>query len=102
MPEHRYGIVGAGRQGTAAAYDLIVRGEAASVELADIDSALARKAAERVNRLTGSERASAARVDAADRRSLVAFFSAWGALLGLAWSGERNATNERRWRSFRR
>src|SRR6266540_1891005 len=84
MPEHRYGIVGAGRQGTAAAYDLIVRGEAASVELADIDSALARKAAERVNRLTGSERASAARVDAADRRSLVAFLSPLDAFLSSA------------------
>jgi lysine 6-dehydrogenase len=84
MPEYRYGIVGAGRQGTAAAYDLIVRGEAASVVLADIDSASVRKAAERVNRLTGSERASAARVDAADRRSLVEFLWPLDAFLSSA------------------
>jgi lysine 6-dehydrogenase len=84
MPEYRYGIVGAGRQGTAAAYDLIVRGEAASVVLADIDLALARKAAERVNRLTKSERTSAARVDAADRRSLVEFLSPLDAFLSSA------------------
>src|SRR2546428_1503792 len=84
MLEYRYGIVGAGRQGTAAAYDLIVRGKAASVILADLDSASARKAAARVNRLTGSERASAVRVDAADRRSLVQFLSPLDAFVSSA------------------
>src|SRR2546428_3237347 len=84
MPEYRYGIVGAGRQGTAAAYDLIVRGEAASAVLADIDPASAHKAAERVNRLTRSERASAARVDAADRSSLAGFLSSLDAFLSSA------------------
>jgi saccharopine dehydrogenase-like NADP-dependent oxidoreductase len=42
----RYGVLGAGRQGTAAAYDLIVRGDAASVDLADVSLERARAAAD--------------------------------------------------------
>src|SRR2546426_211393 len=84
MPEYRYGILGAGRQGTAAAFDLIVRGEAASVVLADIDPASARQAAERVNRLARSERASAARVDATDRPALAEFLSSLDAFVSSA------------------
>ena len=38
---YRYGVLGAGRQGTAAAFDLAVRGEAAAVVLADLDGARA-------------------------------------------------------------
>src|SRR3972149_1585413 len=53
MPAYRYGVLGAGRQGTAAAYDLVARGEAASVILADADAGRAAAAAERVNRPTG-------------------------------------------------
>ena len=73
MSDYRYGILGAGRQGTAAAYDLVVRGEAASVTLADIDLSAARRAAERVNRLTNTERATAAQLDVMDHAALVAF-----------------------------
>ncbi len=73
MSTYRYGILGAGRQGTAAAYDLVVRGEAASVTLADIDETAARRAAERVNRLTGQDRATGVRLDVTDRDALVAF-----------------------------
>jgi len=76
MPEYRYGILGAGRQGTAAAYDLIVRGQAASVLLGDVDAASAETAADRVNRLARSDRASAATVDAGDPSSVAAFLSA--------------------------
>ena len=36
MPAYRFGVLGAGRQGTAAAYDLVARGEATSVILADL------------------------------------------------------------------
>ena len=39
-----YGIIGAGRQGLAAAYDLAVRGEAASVTFADQDETAAQRA----------------------------------------------------------
>jgi lysine 6-dehydrogenase len=73
MSSYRYGILGAGRQGTAAAYDLVVRGEAASVTLADIDPAAAQRAAERVNGLTGTDRARGVALDVTDRRALVAF-----------------------------
>ncbi len=73
MSTYRYGILGAGRQGTAAAYDLVVRGEAASVTLADIDGTAARRAAERVNRLTGQDRATGVALDVTDRDALVAF-----------------------------
>jgi lysine 6-dehydrogenase len=66
----RYVILGAGRQGTAAAYDLVLRGDAAEVVLADREAAVAERAADRVNRLTGQKRARALAVDAADPASL--------------------------------
>lgn len=48
-----YIVLGAGRQGTAAVYDLVRFGDAARVTLADADLAVATAAAERINRLTG-------------------------------------------------
>lgn len=62
---YSYCVLGSGRQGTAAAYDLIEKGEAASVVLADSSLEAATGAAGRVNRLTGSKKATAAEVDAA-------------------------------------
>lgn len=73
MSEHRYGVVGAGRQGTAAAYDLAVRGDAASVILADLDPGRARAAAERVNRLAGGRMATGAALDVTDAAGVAAF-----------------------------
>ncbi len=73
MGSYRYGILGAGRQGTAAAYDLVVRGEAASVTLADIDPEAARRAADRVNGLTKTDRVQGVGLDVTDRAALVAF-----------------------------
>lgn len=70
MPAYRYGVLGAGRQGTAAAYDLVARGEAASVVLADADAGRAAVAAERVNRVTGGDAARPALLDAADERAV--------------------------------
>jgi len=66
----RYVIVGAGRQGTAAAYDLVRYGQAGHVVLADARLEAARRAAARVNELVGREVAEAATVDASDPRSL--------------------------------
>lgn len=60
----RYAVIGAGRQGTAAAYDLIDFGEAEIVVLADLDIRQAERAAQRVNELTETERAHAVRLDA--------------------------------------
>src|SRR5438876_6419320 len=84
MDEYRFGVLGAGRQGTAAAYDLIARGRAAAVILADMDRAVADRAAERVNRLTGQERAHGARVDATDRGQVVEFLGPLDAFLSAA------------------
>jgi lysine 6-dehydrogenase len=48
-----YVVLGAGRQGTAAAYDLAKFGGATRVTLADVDPALAQRSADQVNRLLG-------------------------------------------------
>ena len=48
MP-YTYAVLGAGRQGTAAAYDMARWGEASRVFLADYNSEVARQAARRVN-----------------------------------------------------
>jgi lysine 6-dehydrogenase len=70
-----YGVVGAGRQGTAAAYDLIKHGGAERVVIGDQDAAIATRAASRVNRLLGSSAAESAAVDASHRRSLARFLA---------------------------
>lgn len=65
----RYAIIGAGMQGTAAAYDLAMFGDADEVRLLDIDMRTARAAAERVNELIGREVAKAGIVNASDKTS---------------------------------
>jgi len=68
---YRYVIIGAGRQGTAAAYDLARFGEAESILMADLSLEAARRAVERINHLSGQTIASGTQVDAADRQALV-------------------------------
>ena len=67
----KYAVLGAGRQGTACAYDLIRFGEADSVLLADQSLDAARAAAARVNRLLATDRAHAARLDVTDPGAVV-------------------------------
>jgi lysine 6-dehydrogenase len=69
----RYAILGAGRQGTAAAHDLIVRGGAEHVALADADADAADRAAARVNGMTGRESASGHSLDVRDHAAVRAF-----------------------------
>lgn len=78
----RYGVLGAGRQGTAAAYDLAVRGEAASIVLADLDGARAAAAAARVNRLAGRDVATGVALDATDSPALAGFLDPLDAAIG--------------------
>ncbi len=78
----RYGVLGAGRQGTAAAYDLAVRGEAEAIFLADVDHAAASAAAERVNVLSGRPVAAPIRLDATDHDAVVSFLRPLGAAIG--------------------
>jgi len=58
-----YAVLGAGRQGTAAAYDLARHGDANQVVLADLDLSQAQRAAGRVNDLLGEDLTSAAALD---------------------------------------
>ncbi len=52
---YRYAVIGSGRQGTAAAYDFAKFGEADDIVMGDMSLAQARRAAARVNRLTGRD-----------------------------------------------
>lgn len=77
----KYGVLGAGRQGTAAAYDMARWGDPSSVSIADFDLDRAQAAADRVNRLLGRNVATASRVDVRDRQALVAWLSPLDAML---------------------
>ena len=68
-----YGVVGAGRQGTAAAYDMARFGDASSVKVADADPDAAGRAADRVNALVGRAVAEPFVVDVTDRAALRGF-----------------------------
>jgi lysine 6-dehydrogenase len=68
--EYTYAVLGAGRQGTACAYDMARWGEAKRVILADRDLVIAKRAAQRVNQLIGSQVAEAAQVEVTDMAAL--------------------------------
>lgn len=67
---YSYIVIGAGRQGIAAAYDLARFGEASRVTLADFDQTLARNAAERVNALVHGKIADAVALDVRDDKAV--------------------------------
>ncbi|MGE5138646.1 MAG: saccharopine dehydrogenase family protein [Rudaea sp.] len=66
----RYVILGSGRQGTAAAYDLARFGDAERILLTDVDAQRADASAERVNRLAGAKLVQAGDVDVVDTGGL--------------------------------
>lgn len=66
---HRYAVIGAGMQGTAAAYDLALHADADEVRLLDIDNRTASAAADRVNALVGRNVAKGGIVNASDKTS---------------------------------
>jgi lysine 6-dehydrogenase len=78
---YRYAVLGAGRQGTACAYDLFRFGEADSVLLADQSLAAAQAAAARVNALLQIDRARATQLDVTDGEALVAALTGIDAFL---------------------
>lgn len=61
---YRYAIIGAGRQGTAAAYDLGKYGEAEFLLMLDSKEEQSQRSAERINNLLGSNLAQAHTLDA--------------------------------------
>ncbi|MBZ0283424.1 MAG: saccharopine dehydrogenase NADP-binding domain-containing protein [Anaerolineae bacterium] len=69
--QYHYAVVGAGRQGVAAAYDMVKWGNAAHVLLLDTNHNAAIQAAERINRLIGHPVVSAAQVDVCNHGALV-------------------------------
>ncbi|HEV8321547.1 MAG TPA: saccharopine dehydrogenase C-terminal domain-containing protein [Myxococcota bacterium] len=71
----RYAVLGAGRQGTAAAFDLARVGGAEVVWLTDAAAGRAEAAAERVNRLAGADVARGRALDVSDERELRRFLS---------------------------
>ncbi len=68
---YRYAVLGAGRQGTACAYDMIRWGEAESVTLADQSLDAAKAAAGRINRMLGTDKAHGVQLDVADQEAVV-------------------------------
>jgi len=68
-----YAVLGAGRQGTAAAYDMARFGDAVRVKVGDLDREAAKRAATRVNTLAGREIAHPFVVDAADAAAVRTF-----------------------------
>jgi lysine 6-dehydrogenase len=70
---YTYAVLGGGRQGTAAAYDMAKWGDADRVLIADISLEAARKSAARVNDLIGRDIATSVQLDVTDREALVAF-----------------------------
>ena len=68
---YNYAIIGAGRQGTATAYDLAKWGDAASIILADFHGDVALRSAERINRLIGEDLASGVQINVNDYAALV-------------------------------
>ncbi len=67
---YTYLVIGSGRQGTAAAYDMARWGGAQRVTLADSDPAAAQRAARRINQMLGKDIAEHRVVDASDASSV--------------------------------
>ena len=70
-----YAVLGGGRQGTAAAYDMAVWGDAERVLIADSSADAAEAAARRVNGLIGRDIARPIQLDVTDHTALVEFLT---------------------------
>lgn len=77
----QYAVLGAGRQGTACAYDMLKFGDADCVVLADLSLDRAEAAAARVNALLETDRAHGVSLDVTDRPSVLAFLEGVDAFL---------------------
>lgn len=69
----RYAVIGAGMQGTAAAYDLARFGDAEAIWIADREQSRAEAAAQRLNRLLGRSIVRPAVLDAQDEEAVADF-----------------------------
>jgi len=66
-----YGILGAGRQGTAAAYDMGKWGEAEKIKIGDLNLENAKRACERVNDLLGANIGEPCKVDVTKKEEVI-------------------------------
>ncbi|MFW9992797.1 MAG: saccharopine dehydrogenase family protein [Candidatus Odinarchaeota archaeon] len=73
--KRNFAVLGAGRQGTAAAYDLVKFGSPDSVQIADFNLETAQEAARRVNQLLDTDLVKAKRVDVTQKDELVTFLA---------------------------
>lgn len=78
---YKYVVLGAGIQGTAAAYDMAKYGEAESVLLLDVSQEIAQKSADRVNKLMGKEVAKGDSIDVTNSDQLIAALKGYDACL---------------------
>ena len=81
---YAYAVIGAGRQGVAAAYDLAGFGDASRILFVDRDPAIAVCAADTINRLTGRPVAEGRGGDAGDLNHLAAVLAGIDAILSAA------------------
>jgi lysine 6-dehydrogenase len=68
---YRYVVLGSGRQGTAAAYDLCKQDDTESVIVTDAVGERAENSCERINRLTGRKLANPQSLDVTNRNALI-------------------------------
>jgi len=73
--ERNFAVLGAGRQGTAAAYDLVKFGNVNSVIIGDMNFDVAKNAAARVNQLLDTDLVQARRVDVTKPDELTEFLT---------------------------
>lgn len=71
MEKYNYAVLGAGRQGSAAAYDMARWGDAGRVILADMNFEAAKASARRLNKMLKRQIAEPAQVDASDIKAVV-------------------------------
>jgi len=67
---YHYGVIGAGRQGLAAAYDLAIHGDASSVTMMDSNEKTAQSASSRINRLVGRKIAQGIKLDVRKQKTV--------------------------------
>lgn len=82
--KYTYAVIGAGRQGTAAAFDMANWGCARRVILADIDLVAAQTSAAKVNQLVGNHLAEPAVLDASDVQAVATLLDKVDACLSAA------------------
>jgi lysine 6-dehydrogenase len=78
---HAYAVLGAGQQGTYAAYDLALHGDANRITLADSDLARSEAAAARVNAILGRAAVTCDGLDARDEGAVAHFLQSYDVAL---------------------